>query len=116
MEKTVEQLEGDLKIANEKISSLETELSTAQTMLAGISEENDSLKKEVDRLLNTDDKEEKKTGVGETFDHNGEKYELLCSSMRIPGIGKLTALEILTNEKAKAWLVGKQSGMIKKKI
>ena len=79
-----------------------------------LKEANESMKKEIERLLNTPDKEESKSGVGEKFEYDGEKYKVLTSAIRIPNIGRRTALEILTDEKAQEWLVKNKSGAISK--
>lgn len=76
-------------------------------------EENDSLKAEVARLMDTPDAEEKSSGVGEEFEYDGRRFKLLASAMRIPGFGKLTAADIIANEKAQAWLVENKSGLIR---
>jgi predicted RNase H-like nuclease (RuvC/YqgF family) len=114
-----------------KVSKLETENASLvkenEDLKAGnelLEEDNANLKSEVERLMKTDDKDEKKNGVGETFTvevvEDGEtvkkKFVILCAQIRIPGIGKCTALEILTNEKAQAALVKSKSGMIKEVV
>lgn len=117
----------------EKDTELETELQQSQTVSETVTEEgvaaenemlkeeNKALKEEIERLVETPDAQEKSNGVGEAFDYSDEddeslsgKYKVLSPAIRIPGIGKQTALEILTNEKAQAWLVKNKSGAIKK--
>lgn len=92
--------------ANAKVEVLEKEN-------AGLKEEVESLKEEVARLIETPDEQEQVSGVGKTFEYEGRKFKVLCSAVRIPGLGRRTALEILDDTKAQAWLVEKKSGVIK---
>lgn len=104
-EKTHDQLQQELAEANKKNEELVVE----NELLA---EQNENLKAEVKRLLDTPHEKESETGVGKTFELKGSKYKVLSSSINIPGIGKLTAADILASKDAQEWLVEKKSGAI----
>ncbi len=120
---------------NTATKALENELEALQTALAAsendtriqvearqadaeriqaLEEENASLKSQIEKLLVTPDADEKVTGVGETFEFEGQKYKILVEAVRIPGVGRRTAMEILVDQKAQAKLVETKSGVIRK--
>ena len=78
-----------------------------------LKEANESLKNQVEKLLETPDDKEKEDGVGSKFEFEGAKYEILVPKVRIPGMGARTALEILNDSKAQEWLVKKKTGVIR---
>jgi hypothetical protein len=47
-----------------------------------------------------------------SFEHDGEKFEVILPKAQIPGIGIRTALEICTDEKAQAYLVRRCVGSV----
>lgn len=106
-EKTVEQLTQELEAA------LKAE-ADAKELVEQLQEENANLKAEVERLLETPDDKETDNGVGQCFEYDGSKYKILVPAIRIPKLGKRTALEILNDTEAQAWLVTKGSESVKK--
>lgn len=135
--KTVEQLEKELEASQDAVAKSKTIAEAAEkesvackTKLEEVSAENEKLvaenkelkksnaelKTEIERLLETKDTEETNTGVGEIFTFGKGKYKILSSAIRIPGLGKRTALEIMTDSKAQEWLVTNGSGSIKKVV
>lgn len=111
----------DLKTSNDKVAELEAQNKEQAEVFENLFQENEalatantSLKEEIARLMKTPDNEEGKSGVGELFEHEGAKYKLLVSAVIIPGLGKRTALEILTDTNAQAKLVASASGCIQK--
>lgn len=95
-----------------EVENLKTQLESAATDLENVAAANESLKAEVAHLLETPDAQEKENGVGKTFELDGVKYKVLSAAISIPGFGKLSALDILANTDAQAWLVSKGSGSI----
>lgn len=115
-EKNLEQLEAELQDSQTALVAANKKAEDAGAENELLKEENDQLKAEIEKLLNTPDAQEGKNGVGETFEYDGKKYKLLSPAIRIPNLGKRTALEILADPEAQAWLVQKQSGAIKELV
>jgi septation ring formation regulator EzrA len=132
-QKTVEQLQEELNAANEKLSvqsvaiekleetieelkdaksALEEEKDSLTSTVNQLGEYNENLQAEVKRLIETPDAKETDNGVGKAFEFEGAKYKVLTPAIRIPGIGRVTANDILANEKAQKWLVENKSGVI----
>jgi hypothetical protein len=59
-------------------------------------------------------KEPKAARGNETFEHGGNKYEIIIPSVHIIGTGKVTALEIATDADLQELLVKSNSGAIRK--
>lgn len=106
-------LETEKTMLQEEIDSLKGLLDEGKEKIAQLEAENESLKAEVARLLNTPDAQETANGVGKTFELDGVKYQVLSANINIPGFGKLSALDILSNAEAQQWLVSKGSGSIR---
>lgn len=99
-----------LQSSNDLLTSEKAELMAANEQLAS---ENDALQAEVKKLLDTPDEQEKSSGVGGTFELDGKTYQVLVPSVAVPGIGKLTAIDLLADAKAQAILVKSGSSVIK---
>lgn len=99
-----------LQSSNDLLTSEKTELMAANDQLAA---DNTALQAEVKKLLETPDEKEKESGVGGLFELNGNKYQVLVPSVTVPGIGKLTAIDLLADAKAQAILVASGSSVIK---
>lgn len=78
-----------------------------------LSDENDSLKKEIERLVNLPQGEERTSEGPMIFEYEDRKYRILCKACRIPGLGRRTALEIMVDTEAQAKLVALKSGVIR---
>jgi chromosome segregation ATPase len=122
----------DLDAANDRIKVLETGVGSlteerdslqgqlkkaaeaADKIIAELQEDNRDLKSQVAKLLETPDKDEKKGGVGETFKSGDDEYVVLVPALRIPGHGRMSALEILASPEAQEVLVKMKSGAIRK--
>jgi SMC interacting uncharacterized protein involved in chromosome segregation len=74
--------------------------------------ENESLKIEIERLVNLPGNEEKSEDSPSVFEYEGRKYRVLCKACRIPGLGRRTALEILADTDAQSKLVSMNAGVI----
>jgi hypothetical protein len=118
-QKTYEDLELELAAsltaeaeAIAKVEALQTSKSQLESDNEELTAEVAALKEEVQRLAATPDDKEQENGVGKCFTYNDKSYKVLVAAVRIPGIGKRTALEILNDTAAQKWLVEKNSGCI----
>ncbi len=108
MEKTLEQLQAELDAVQKSLEEITVERDL-------ILEENASLKTEVARLLATPDEKEKESGVGTEFEFNGKTYQILVPVIHIPleGAGKVTAADVAASVEFQAFLVSRNSAVIK---
>lgn len=111
-QKTIEELQQELSDATVEIGLLKEENEALKNEVTGLKEANAELGAEVNKLLQTPDEKETDNGVGKSFDFEGAKYKVLVPAIHIYGFGRLTALDILANEKAQEWLVKNKSGAI----
>lgn len=76
-------------------------------------QENQSLKKALEVLMNETEVKETFSDAGEVVEYDGKQYQLLLAKMNIPKLGVLTALEVAASPEAIAYLINKKSSAIK---
>lgn len=101
--KTTEDLEAEIQLLEEENGNLKAQIEDLKNQLA-------------DAVSAPAETREVKSAVGECFEYAGDKYKILVNSLLIPGLGKKTALEILVDEEAQAYLVNKKSSFIRKMV
>jgi regulator of replication initiation timing len=125
-EKTLEGLQADLAGSLEAlekerqmsedltntVNELKEKLAAAEEENETLKQANESLKAELAAVANSGGAAAEKTG-NETFEYEGATYEILAKAIRIPGLGKRSALDIVGDPDAQKKLVDSKSGAIR---
>lgn len=116
-EKSIEELLKELAHSQEAEAKANDIAKSAQEYANVCEEQNEQLKDQLSVAMQQIDALKSKkpaTSKNETFEADGDTYEVLVPAVHVPGHGKRTALEIVDDEKAQRKLIDTKSGAIKK--